>query len=227
MSTKEKKTHVRKKKLTQKKNKRIVISSKATDATKEEGERMNAANENSQSIQMGETLETAEWRVIRRRFGIAIEELRGAGKRGARCTVIRLWSAVDIEDGLAADVVAVATSGASAQEMADAAKEAGKSWGASVEIDIARGVDIARSQSKVEINGNGVKVEFSDSSFAVEDLADEANRSTIISRGKRSAQRFAAWARANASALESMTLSQVMNAIESVGVDYHFYCAMD
>lgn len=188
---------------------------------------MSAANENSEVIKIGETLETAEWRVVRRRFGILIEELRGAGKRGARCVVIRLWSTDDVADGFTAGLVAAATSGAPVQEMVDAANAAAEIWGAPVDVNTVRGVDIARKSAKVEISGNNVKAEFDDSSFAVEDLTDEANRSTIISRGWRSAQRFATWARVNASALESMTLSQVMHAIESVGVDYHFYCAMD
>jgi len=82
----------------------------------------------------------------------------------------------------------------------------------------------------LKIDGQHVRVESDYNSFVVRDKVDRNNLPTCIPRSKGSkkdVKQFFRWVTDNASKIKRMTFSEVLQGMNSEGIGYHQYCAMD
>ncbi len=191
-----------------------------------------------ETLKIGETFESATWRLHRYSNSLHITDIRDAGKRGKRCLKITLVfeSCSDCQPSMetaVAMLLPLAGSNASAKTMRIAAQackiETPFALKLSVHEGVERGVDVrpAGSRGKVEIKGVNVLVDASSDGFMVRCLRDTSNEPTLIQTNKSGCALVLRWVRENASAIQTMTFRDVTEALHAIGAKTHFYCAVD
>ena len=53
------------------------------------------------------------------------------------------------------------------------------------------------------------------------------NEPKCIAKGKKSIGQFYRWVKDNAKKLQAMSLHQIVEAMRTEGIQYHYYCAVD
>lgn len=186
------------------------------------------ANFSKMALAVGETFENDLWRVHRYRESIRITSLEGAGKRGKKCDEWVVITGVQMpSESISDEFVMHARRGANIQRMLQAIKEA-EEIGAEVHHNALRGVDVKPGNfQKLVVRGIHITVEADYDAYSIRDIDDDMNEPTCIARGKRSIFQFYRWVKDNAKALQRMTMGEAMRAMDQVGIDYHYYCAVD
>ena len=178
------------------------------------------------ALSVGETFENDSWRIHRYMDSIRITHLVNAGKRGKRCMEFVVVGAAGPES-TAMEFVMLAKRGSDFNRMKKSIDEAVE-VGAKLYENILRGVDVKPGNfQKVFVRGAHVTIEADYDSYSVKDINDENNEPTCIAQGKKSVYLFYRWVKDNARAVAAMTMSQVMTAMKSNGIEFHYYCAVD
>lgn len=185
---------------------------------------------NATQMNPGDTIETATWRIHLGALSVKATHIVNAGKRGKRCFQACLYNA---EARLGSDLLPAldvalnhATREVDPAAMLDAMK-AFQRPGVGLEVSEERGIDVERADDKIEILGACVEVRASSQGFFFQNRRDVMNLETMTHLNKRGAVKVLAWVNANKSALETMTFSEVSEALRSMDVRSHYYCAID
>lgn len=181
------------------------------------------------ALSTGETFENEAWRVHRFRPSLRVTSLIGAGKRGARCEEMSLYSNLgEMTDEVAEAVLRAAKSKVSPAQMEALMESLAGPNRMGFESFMLKGVEVKPGGfEKIKVVGDHVKIEADYDSFSVEDLDDRNNLPTCIARGKKSIFQFYRWVKENRQKLDRMTFEEVTDAMGDAGIDYHSYCAMD
>jgi len=186
-------------------------------------------------IPEGTTFENDHIRVHRYRHAIRVWDLTNAGRRGK---VVSIFVIHDL-DYLPDEQVPLVDAFSAKLRRSDYAKadqEAkkfmsllGERSPAKMQHTQEKGIAVdPPNQPPLEVKGPSISVRIERQSFWVRDLTDPANEPTLIP-GKRKAttKLLYAWALQNEAAIKRMTFRQIKDLMVSLGVDYHFYLAMD
>jgi len=178
----------------------------------------------------GDTIETSTWRVLRGALSIRVTHITNAGKRGKRCAEYTLYLESCGSDAALDPITEIVR--AKAEREVDPAEmlvvmTMCKSNAIGLQVSELRGVDVTKPGEKVEIIGRAVKVRASTQGFAVANRLDVMNEETMIQVDRSGPVKVLAWVKANVKALESMTFADVTEALRSMGVNYHYHCAID
>jgi hypothetical protein len=187
------------------------------------------------ALNVGETFENEKWRVHRYADSIHATDLTNAGKRGAKVPVLvmRVVRQSDVPmESLAMEMTMNAKRMADFTRMKLVFDEAQEIFGNAVQISIeqSRGVDVAPGGFEtLHVKGQHVEVEAGHKSFSVRDLDDKFNEPTAISTtgGLKGIPVFWRWVKDNEAALQHMVYRDVLKTLDSLGVKYHDYLAMD
>jgi hypothetical protein len=194
---------------------------------------------------MGDTFETEHIRVHRYSHSIKVWDLTNAGRRGKTVQIFSLYDldnlrgswekAIDaFEDSLRHKTYAQALQ-AAIQFMEDARNDNGRGdvdWAPVVKIEqyVEKGVKVTpRNMGPIRIQGRNIEVKIEHLDFSVLDLTDKFNEPTMIpgSRKATSTPLLYAWAVQNQDKIKSMTFGEMRKVMESLGVSYHYYMAVD
>jgi hypothetical protein len=185
-----------------------------------------------QALDVGRTWENENWRIHRYADSITITELRDAGKRGKKVKVISLYGGVRSlpMESMAMEMVMLGKRDESYARMLQAAKEAAEiGFGLSEREE--RGVDVAPGNfGPLDIRGKHVHVQVGWKDFSVKNTDDKYNEETCIPAmkgGLKAIPAFYRWVSDNRAKIEGMVFTEVLKAMEDLGVPYHQYCAMD
>jgi len=178
----------------------------------------------------GDTIETSTWRVWRGALSIRVTHITNAGKRGKRCAEYTLYLEGCGSDS-ALDPITDIVRAKAEREVEPAemlvAMTMCKSNGIGLQVSELRGVDVTKPGDKIEIIGRSVKVRASSQGFAIANRLDVMNEETMIQVDRTGPAKVLAWVKANVKTLESMTFAEVTEALRSMDVNYHYYCAID
>lgn len=183
------------------------------------------------ALSVGETYENATWRVHRYAMAFRVEHLVNAGKKGKKCIQFSAHWPRNPDDAvsekLGNTLEALAKRNAHANDFEKAFEEA-KPAGLVTDVSWQRGVDVKPGGFQpLFIRGIHLTVKADYDGFVIEDIDDENNEPTCIAKGKKSVQQFFVWARENNKKIQVMTFHDIMNAMDSQGIAYHSYCALD
>jgi len=197
------------------------------------------------ALSVGETYENATWRVHRYAMAFRVEHLVNAGKKGKKCIQFSAhWTSGNVNEKVAQSLgdtlEALAKRNANANDFEKAFEAAqkivkdtntkGDAKAADLVLDVSweRGVDVKPGGFQpLFIRGIHLTVKADYDGFVIEDIDDENNEPTCIAKGKKSVQQFFVWARENNKKIQVMTFHDIMNAMDSQGIAYHSYCALD
>ena len=181
------------------------------------------------ALAKGETFENESWRIHRYANSLSALSLIGAGKRGARCEDMRLYSNYgDMTDEVADAVLKAVKAKVSPSQMSALMKDLAEANKFKFYLTALKGVEVKPAGfEKIKVVGDHVKIEADYDSFSVEDLKDDDNLTTCIARGKKGIFQFYRFVRDNRDKLKDMTFGQVTHEMSSAGIDFHQYCAMD
>lgn len=187
------------------------------------------------TFSVGATHETDTWRIHRFSESIRITELKGAGKRGKRCTEISLHggSRTTPWESIAMGALLYAKRDATASKMEAEMEEltGGDDGWVKMEVRALRGVDVMPGGfEKLRMKTKEVEIEAGYDNFSVRDLVDKNNLPTCIPAfkgGKKSIPAFYRWVQDNESKLKSMDYHEILRAMSKEGIQFHSYCAMD
>lgn len=182
----------------------------------------------------GETYENEMWRVHRYADGVEITHLVNAGKKGKKCS--RWYIAAGYAqagyqgpniDEIGNTAEAVAKTNAQLGKMQETIK-AMAAKGARVSEGFPKGVEVKPGNfQKLWVRGIHITIQADYDGFTIEDIDDESNEPTCIAKGKRAVGQFYRWVKDNQKAAQVMTFTEVMQAMDREGIEYHSYCAMD
>lgn len=193
----------------------------------------------SSIIQVGETFENEHIRAKRYVDTLRVWDLENAGRRGRR---VRVWSfRMNIRprrfDPLA-DISVDMVNARSIQEV-EAVVAKAKKGEYDVEGESAievhereeRGVDVKPSGFQVvEVNTSNLYLKADYDYFLIRDKTDRFKEPTIIPplrAEKRAVTLFYRWAIENQDLIERMTFQEVLSALSSSNIEYHYYMAVD
>ena len=189
------------------------------------------------TFSVGTTHETDTWRIHRYADSIRITELRGAGKRGKRCTEISLYdsgaSRMTAWESTAMGALLYGKRDVSASKMEAEMEEliGGEYATIKIEVRALRGVDVMPAGfKKIKMKTDNFTLEAEYDSFRIQDRLDKNNEPTCIpaiSGGKKSIPAFYRWVQDNESKLKRMKYHEILQAMGKEGIKYHSYCAMD
>lgn len=188
-------------------------------------------------IGVGETREIHGMRVHLFRGSLRVTDLANAGKRGKTCgeLTVSWWEGNDEADRYARELVrrivaAPTYSAALAVARAGATRDL-PGGGVQVDERPLKGVHVAPGGfEEINVRGPHVAVSAGRFEFSISDLDDRNNEPRCISgsrAGQREVARFYTWAKANRAKIPSMTMDDVMEAMEKIGVRCHYFCGVD
>jgi len=181
-------------------------------------------------MQPGDTIETSTWRVWRGALAIRVTHIVNAGKRGKRCAEYTLYlegCGSDSALGPIADIVrAKAIREVEPAEMLVVMTMC-KSNAIGLQVAELRGVDVQKPGEKIEFVTKALRVRASSQGFAITNMTDVANEETMIQVDRSGPPKFLAWVKANLDAIHAMTFADVRDALRSIGVRSHYFCAVD
>jgi hypothetical protein len=176
------------------------------------------------TLQPGEKVETAAWRIRRCMDGITATHIVNAGKRGKKCATLALWSDEPL-DLHCTQILPLAARGASVEEMTGM-MQALATRSVTFRAAEERGVDVPHAA--MDITGPALRVVADGKSFSIRCLQDRANEPVMIDIDNTGPARVLAWARSSATAIAGgMTYSRAREELRELGVKVHSYCAMD
>lgn len=190
---------------------------------------------NRVALNVGETMETEKWRIHRFAESIRVTDLTNAGKRGKKVESWIIFSNSGGSKALPLETMALqyamwAKRDATPAKMKSVLDEDLEVYGdtMSLETRTERGVDVLPGGFKpVFVRGAHVTIESSLTDFVIRDINDDNNEPTCIAKGKKSIGQFYKWISENQKKAQSMTLGQIMNALKTEGIEYHYFCAVD
>ena len=194
-------------------------------------------------LEMGETVEYPGSRVRAHRYrdSLQVVDTTNAGKRGKKVDGFTLYN---IPEAMTQEVagayntlIGVLTHAQApfavlvnlAQNVATQGENEVRS--PRIQMTAQRGVDVMPAGFKpIKLNGENVYIEASYKNFMVRDNKDQNNLPTCIPAlkgGQKDIPVFYRWVSDNQALIHKMTFSQVLTAMNTLGVNYHQYCAMD
>lgn len=188
------------------------------------------------TFSVGTTFETDTWRIHRYAGSVRITELRGAGKRGKRCTEISLYdsgaSRLTPWESIAMGALMWGKRNVTASKMeAEMEELTGYDPALNIEVQQLRGVDVMPGGfKKIKMQTKEVEIEAGYDNFSIRDLVDKNNLPTCIpaiSGGKKSIPAFYRWVQDNESKLKRMKYHEILQAMSREGIKFHSFCAMD
>lgn len=180
-----------------------------------------------QPLQIGNTFETAFWRVHRYRESVEITRVEHAGKRGKKCErfhVSQMGYGNDDRQVSAASDAAVeqARANASVEAMAAALSVV---QGIRITLDILRGIDTA--MPTIKIHTDRLYLTCDGTSFTFCDLTDQANDPRTIDRNRVDARRVYDYVRAHKDEVAQLSYREVNALFAGMRIFGHSYCGMD
>lgn len=184
-------------------------------------------------ISVGEVIDNGRIRARRLADWVKVHDLTNAGKRGKKVDYFNLGSQSHLDD-LAKAILDYVSSSLHTADYQQALRVAKSVLGLSYRLELdersIKGVRVDPSgMDPVEIVGPKVKVRAEPQSFSVKDMTDRTNEPTAIPRKRKrtSTKKFYQWARQNESRIPKMSFNDVLNEMEKMGIDYHYYLAVD
>lgn len=197
-------------------------------------------------LQVGRTVlsDNGLLRIHRYSHAVVVTDLVNAGKRGKRCMEARLWDTDMLRSPEVEGDLENILSGITDSPTYAAAVNRMRGFVTAVEMfhpEVGippkleerelRGVDVAPSGfSPILIETDSISLESDYDTFTVRDKKDTNNLPTCIPAtrgGKEDVKAFYRWVMDNQSAIQRMSYYEVLSGMESAGIRYHDYCAMD
>lgn len=190
-------------------------------------------------IPEGATFENQNIRVHRFRSAVKIWDLTNAGKRGKMVDIVSVYDLDYLDDAGKALIdpftaklrrADFATANKLIEQFMEKVKATPRGHMADVERRKEKGVRVDPGGSDpVEVRGASIAVRIEPQSFWVRDLTDPMNEPTLIPRRRQatSTKRMYVWALSNKAQIKKMTFRQIQDVMSDLGVDYHYYLAMD
>jgi len=191
-------------------------------------------------VSTGDTKEQGSIRIHRYRDSFMIWDLINAGKRGKKVSTLyvepKSATSYSADNGPMMEELAWAFEGIKTfqgiQELL--AKDFMALYpeiALTVSNGTERGIDVMPGGfSPIRILGNLVEVEVGYKTFIIRDLKDKNNLPTCIPTSKGGTKDipvFYRWVKDNEAKVKGMSFYEVLKAMESLGLKYHQYCAMD
>lgn len=178
----------------------------------------------------GDTIETSTWRVMLGALSVRITHITNAGKRGKKCAEFVLYhpetrGGADLMPAL--EVVLQKASREVEPCVMLATVRACVAPGVELDVSELRGFDVTKPGEKIEIIGRAIKVRASSQGFTIANRLDFMNEETLIQVDRSGPAKVLAWVKANVKALDSMTFGEVTEALRSMDVRSHYYCAIN
>jgi hypothetical protein len=209
---------------------RLIKRSETKDANT-----MQTANDNHtrtvQPLQIGETREVGSVRLHRFRSALTVTDLTMAGKRGRKVCELHVMSCSGRDDcaldALGDVLLTRSTIHAMIVDVEMFAEQNPRTIG--VDDQVLRGVDVPPAgYRELRVMGEHILVTVDHTGFLVRDLDDKANEPCLMETGpKRNHKAFRAWAEKNLASLETMTFRELKTTLLHLGIDNHYWLAMD
>ncbi len=175
---------------------------------------------------IGETFENELWRIHRYAHAIRVTHLENAGRRGKQCVEFMLHGRGP-QESQAMEFMLYAKRKEGLPRMNQAMEEA-KQIGFSVEKQSLKGISVKPGNfQKLFVRGAHVTIEADYDGYSIQDINDDDNEPTCLAKGKKSVGQFYRWVKDNGSKLAAMTMHEIMEAMQTEGISYHYYCARD
>lgn len=190
-----------------------------------------ASPSNSAFIDVGETLETSQWRVHRAAHSLTITCLEFAGKVGKKVYQFCIYNLdLNVKSHAQVDICTSQLrqgvhANMSVDQMAVLVAGIGGDLCSPVSFRTLRGVDVIPSAASIQINTGHAVIKADPLSFCIECIEDRNNLPTAISTRRSDARRFYNWAKAHD--FTGLRYNEILAILKAAGVHYHRYCAMD
>jgi hypothetical protein len=184
------------------------------------------------ALTVGETIENGMIRVHRYRDVIHVWDLTNAGKRGKRVERVSIESK-HISSASASLLNEIGDKLERCNDLGQVKKILSDYSPGQIDIGsyFEKSVDVAPAGFKeISIHTPHVFIEVEYKSFTVKNLDDRYNEPTCIPAihgGLRSIPVFYRWVQDNRDAINRMDYHQILEQMDTLGVRYHSYCAMD
>jgi len=172
-------------------------------------------------MQRGEKKETSNLLLHRYSRGLRVTDLTNAGKRGKEVDQFVLES----EESDLFDQIEKAKDYAEALSIAKKTSDIKQ-----LHQEKYRGIDVAPAGFKpILLEGKQVIINSDYDTFSVRDRSDVNEETCIpaIKGGKADIKVFYRWVSDNQDKIKNMTFNDIVDAMRSIGVKYHRYCALD
>lgn len=190
-------------------------------------------------IPVGETMENGKIRAHRFASAVRVWDLTNAGRRGKNVDIFVMYD-LDRVKGYG-DLIDAFTASLRKSDYQTALRNAeqvmstihaaeGSTWAPKLEKRQEKGVRVdPPGQDPINISTPLLVARIEPQDFFFKDLTDKYNEPAIMPRKrKRSAtKKVYAWAQQNQDKIQRMSLSEVMDTLRSMKVDFHYWLMMD